>query len=46
VIKLNKEVLEESVKQKLREELEEALSFFVMKELVFAIPEELLIIKP
>ena len=46
VAKLNKEVLEESVKQKLREELEEALSFFVMKELVFAIPEELLIIKP
>jgi hypothetical protein len=41
VAKLNKEVLEESVKQKLREELEEALSFFVMNGLTFDIPREL-----
>ena len=43
---LNKEILIESIRKKLFEELEEALSFFVMNELVFAIPEELLIIKP
>ena len=42
VAKLNKEVLEESVKHKLREELEEALSFFVMNGLNFNIPRELI----
>ena len=42
VAKLNKEVLEESVKHKLRGELEEALSFFVMNGLNFNIPRELI----
>jgi len=46
VATLEEEILVESIRKKLREELEEALSFFVMNELVFAIPEELLIIKP
>jgi len=46
VATLEEEILVESIRKKLFEELKEALSFFVMKELVFAIPEELLIIKP
>ena len=46
VATLEEEILVESIRKKLREELEEALSFFIMDELVFAIPEELLIIKP
>ncbi len=46
VAALEEEILVESIRKKLFEELEEALSFFVMNELVFAIPAELLIIKP
>jgi len=46
VATLDEENLVEEIRKKLFEELEEALSFFVMNELVFAIPEELLIIKP
>jgi len=42
---LNEEILAESIRKKLFEELEEALSFFIMNELVFAIPEELSINK-
>ena len=41
VATLEEEILVESIRKKLFEELEEALSFFVMNELVFAIPEEL-----
>ena len=46
VAKLEEIALTEGIKKKLLEELKEALSFFIMKELVFAIPEELLIVKP
>ncbi|MBE3128488.1 MAG: hypothetical protein IMZ60_02290 [Actinobacteria bacterium] len=46
VATLEEEILVSSTRKKIFEELEEALSFFIMDELVFAIPEELLIIKP
>jgi len=45
VAKLEEETLTEGVKKKLFEQLKEALSFFVMNELAFAIPKELLTIK-
>lgn len=41
VAKLEESILTEGIKNKLFEELKEALSFFIMNELVFAIPEEL-----
>jgi len=45
VATLDEKNLVEEIRKKLFEELEEALSFFVMNELVFAIPEELSINK-
>lgn len=46
VAKLEEIALTEGIKKKLLEELKEALAFFIMNELTFGIPEELLITKP
>ena len=46
VAKLEEIALTEGIKKKLLEELKEALAFFIMNELTFNIPEELLITKP
>jgi len=45
VAKLEESILTEGIKNKLFEELKEALAFFIMNGLTFDIPEELLIIK-